>query len=256
MKKITFLLAFVAVAAFANAADWVETFGPDDVAKNGSGYWPYVSGSAENYVYTNFDHAADCTYAGYSATVRKVTGGGTGNAPALGNHVWLAKPKPANPPTYPNPADSWLSISGIVADGAQYVSFDLAPNKDNYTPNLKLWINGTEVALPSVTLATTNVMQSVGYIAIPAAAVYEIKLQNFDDVNDGIRIDNVKFSATTAIKNVTIDNSVYAVNGTVYAEGEFQIFSVAGQNVTELNGNLNGIYVVKTAKGIQKVAVK
>ena len=122
--------------------------------------------------------------------------------------------------------------------------------------NLKLWINGTEVALPSVTLATTNVMQSVGYIAIPAAAVYEIKLQNFDDVNDGIRIDNVKFSATTAIKNVIIDNSVYATNGTVYAEGEFQIFSVAGQNVTELNGQLNGIYVVKTAKGIQKVAVK
>lgn len=34
-----------------------------------------------------------------------------------------------------------------------------------------------------------------------------------------------------------------------------KIFSVAGQNVTELNGELNGIYVVKTAKGIQKVAV-
>ncbi|MCB9071826.1 MAG: hypothetical protein H6543_05270 [Prevotellaceae bacterium] len=46
---------------------------------------------------------------------------------AIGNHVWLAAPKPANPPTYPNPSESWLSISGIVADGAQYVSFDLAP---------------------------------------------------------------------------------------------------------------------------------
>ena len=254
MKKITFLLAFVAVAMFANAADWVETFGPDDVVKNEKGYWPYVSGSAENYVYSTYDHAADCTYAGYSATVRLIKPSTT--TAGIGNHVWLAKPKPANPPTYPTASESWFSISGIVADGAQYVSFDLAPNKDNYTPNLKLWINGTEVALPSVTLATTNVMQSVGYIAIPAAAVYEIKLQNFDDVNDGIRIDNVKFSATTAIKNVTIDNSVYATNGTVYAEGEFQIFSVAGQNVTELNGQLNGIYVVKTAKGIQKVAVK
>ena len=36
MKKITFLLAFVAVAMFANAADWVETFGPDDVVKQGT----------------------------------------------------------------------------------------------------------------------------------------------------------------------------------------------------------------------------
>ena len=136
MKKITFLLAFVAVAMFANAADWVETFGPDDVVKNASGYWPYVSGSAENYVYTNFDHAADCTYDGYSASVRKVTGSAT--APSIGNHVWLAAPKPANPPTYPNPSESWLSISGIVADGAQSVSFDLAPNADGQVVNMKL----------------------------------------------------------------------------------------------------------------------
>ncbi len=72
-----------------------------------------------------------------------------------------------------------------------------------------------------------------------------------------IRLYGVRITTdATAIKNVTIDNSVYATNGTVYAEGEFQIFSVAGQNVTELNGQLNGIYVVKTAKGIQKVAVK
>lgn len=255
MKKITFLLAFVAVAAFANAADWVETFGPDDVVKDAANHWPYVSGSAENYVYTNYDHAADCVYDGYSASVRKVTGGGTGNAPALGNHVWLAAPKPANPPTYPNPADSWLSISGIVADGAQYVSFDLAPQNDGQVVNMKLWINGVEVAMPSLTLTTANVMQNVGDIAVASAAVYEIKVQNFDAAA-GIRIDNVTFKAATAIKNVTIDNSVYATNGTVYAEGEFQIFSVAGQNVTELNGNLNGIYVVKTAKGIQKVAVK
>ena len=99
-------------------------------------------------------------------------------------------------------------------------------------------------------------MQNVGDIAIASADVYEIKLQNFDADADGIRVDNVTFKAATAIKNVTIDNSVYATNGTVYAEGEFQIFSVAGQNVTELNGQLNGIYVVKTAKGIQKVAVK
>jgi hypothetical protein len=247
MKKITFLLAFVAVAMFANAADWVETFGPDDVAKNESGYWPYVSGTGDNYVYTNYDHVADCVYAGYSASVRKVTG--------IGNHVWLAAPKPADPPKYPNPSDSWLSISGIEAAGAQYVSFDLAPNADGYTPNMKLWINGVEVAMPSVTLATMNVMQNVGDIAIASADVYEIKFQNFDAAQ-GIRIDNVTFKGTTPIKNVTIDNSVYATNGTVYAEGEFQIFSVAGQNVTELNGQLNGIYVVKTAKGIQKVAVK
>lgn len=247
MKKITFLLAFVAVAMFANAADWVETFGPDDVVKNASNYWPYVSGTGDNYVYTAYDHAADCVYAGYSASVRKVTG--------IGNHVWLAAPKPADPPKYPNPSDSWLSISGIEAAGAQYVSFDLAPNGDGQAVNMKLWINGVEVAMPALTLTTMNVMQNVGDIAIASAAVYEIKLQNFDGAA-GVRIDNITFKSATPIKHVTIDSSVYASNGRVYAEGEFQIFSVSGQNVTELNGNLNGIYIVKTANGIQKVAVK
>ena len=149
-----------------------------------------------------------------------------------------------------------MSISGIAAAGAQYVSFDLAPFADGQVVNMKLWINGVEVAMPSLTLTTANVMQNVGDIAIASAAVYEFKVQNFDAAA-GIRIDNVTFKAPTAIKNVTIDNSVYAVNGRIFADDDnFQIFSVAGQNVTELNGQLNGIYVVKTAKGIQKVAVK
>lgn len=248
MKKITFLLAFIAVAMFANAADWVETFGPDDAAKNASNQWPYVSGSAENYVYTNYDHAADCTYAGYSASVRKVTG--------IGNHVWLTKQYPANPPTYPDVKEAWFSISGIEAAGATELTFDFAGNVDNYTPNIKVWVNNVEVPVPSVSATVKNTPVNIGTITVAAAAsAYEIKFQNFDEV-EGIRIDNVTFKGTTPIKHVTIDNSVYANNGRVYAAGEFQIFSVSGQNVTELNGQLNGIYVVKTAKGIQKVAVK
>ena len=85
MKKITFLFAFVAVAMFANAADWVETFGQEAAVKNASGYWPYVAGGAEQYVYTNYDHAADCTYDGYTASVRKVNASPT--TEAIGNHV-------------------------------------------------------------------------------------------------------------------------------------------------------------------------
>lgn len=82
-------MAFVAVAAFANAADWVETFRPAIAVKGGSTgtYWPYVAGGAEQYVYTNYDHAADCVYDGYTASVRKVNASPT--TEAIGNHVWL-----------------------------------------------------------------------------------------------------------------------------------------------------------------------
>ena len=252
MKKITFLLAFVAIAMFTNAADWVETFGPDDALSRYSSsgeVWPYVpyENSDGKYVYRNFDHAADCTYDGFLASVRKVNASPT--TEAISNHVWL---EGAGYYSY-----SRFSISGIKAAGARYVSFDLAISYKAYVPKMKLFINDVEVDMPSLTWTTANVMQNVGDIAITSADVYKIEIQNLErTLNTGIRIDNVTFKADTAIKHVTIDNSVYATNGTVYAEGEFQIFSVAGQNVTELNGNLNGIYIVKTAKGIQKVAVK
>lgn len=254
MKKLkvmmmTLMMCFVTM--FANAADWVETFGPDDAVSNSSygEFWPYVpyENSDGKYVYKNFDHVADCTYDGFIADVRQVNASPT--TEAIGNHVWLGG---AGYYSY-----SCFSISGIKAAGARYVSFDLAIPYKAYVPNMKLFINDVEVDMPSLTWTTANVMQNVGDIAITSADVYKIEIQNLKrTLNTGIRIDNVTFKADTATKHVTIDNSVYTNNGTIYAAGEFQIFSVSGRNVTELNGQLNGIYVVKTAKGIQKVAVK
>ena len=60
----------------------------------------------------------------------------------------------------------------------------------------------------------------------------------------------------TEVENVAIAN-VYTQNGMVVAEGEFQIFTITGQNVTDMNGNLaNGVYVVRTANTACKVVVK
>jgi hypothetical protein len=43
----------------------------------------------------------------------------------------------------------------------------------------------------------------------------------------------------------------------VVAEGEFPIYTVTGQNVTDMNGNLaNGVYVVRTANAVAKVVVR
>ncbi|HRS68403.1 MAG TPA: hypothetical protein P5564_07325, partial [Paludibacteraceae bacterium] len=93
MKKITFLLAFVAVAAFANAADVVftENFGTGNIEKTGS-FWPYIS------QYTAYDNVADCSYEGYGTTVRaKALDGG-----ATVHVIWFQGAK----------AEMWLSISG------------------------------------------------------------------------------------------------------------------------------------------------
>ena len=62
---------------------------------------------------------------------------------------------------------------------------------------------------------------------------------------------------------VAVDAEVVAIaeifvqNRTIVTEGEFQIYTVTGQNVTEMNGNLaNGVYVVRSANAVAKVVVR
>ena len=55
---------------------------------------------------------------------------------------------------------------------------------------------------------------------------------------------------------VAID-ALVVENGTISYNGEFQIFTITGQNVTAMNGSLvKGVYVVRTSKSLVKVFVK
>ena len=69
-------------------------------------------------------------------------------------------------------------------------------------------------------------------------------------------IEKVNEGPVTEVENAAIAN-IYTQSGMVVAEGEFQIFTITGQNVTDMNGNLaNGVYVVRTANATAKVVVK
>lgn len=60
----------------------------------------------------------------------------------------------------------------------------------------------------------------------------------------------------SALENTTIAN-IYTQNGMIVADEEITIFSITGQNVTALNGNLkNGVYIVKSANATAKVVIK
>ena len=59
----------------------------------------------------------------------------------------------------------------------------------------------------------------------------------------------------TAIRTVEIDNTVYARDGRIYAEEGARIYSLTGLDVTRMNGNLEGIYIVKNGNKVAKVAV-
>ena len=49
---------------------------------------------------------------------------------------------------------------------------------------------------------------------------------------------------------------IYTRDGRIYGADDMRIYTVSGMDVTDQNGQLNGIYVVKTQAGIVKVVVR
>ena len=67
----------------------------------------------------------------------------------------------------------------------------------------------------------------------------------------------IKNDGPTTNVDVTTISNIYTLNRTIIAEGEFEIYTITGQNVTGMNDNLeNGVYVVRTANAAVKVVVK
>jgi hypothetical protein len=60
------------------------------------------------------------------------------------------------------------------------------------------------------------------------------------------------------VENVVVNFNIWVENNTIVADAQIEgIFTVTGQNVTALNGNLSaGAYIVRTAEGVAKVMVK
>ena len=61
---------------------------------------------------------------------------------------------------------------------------------------------------------------------------------------------------TTNVENAMMEN-IFVQDAMIVVDGEYQIFTITGQNVTGMNGSLeNGVYVVKSANAAVKVIVK
>ena len=128
--------------------------------------------------------------------------------------------------------------------------------------------NGTVEASKTVAAAgetiTLTITPETGYevesvIAINADT--KIPLAVSEDYKFTMPAANVSVSATfkattaTALQNVEMAE-IYAENGTIYGAEVMQIFTITGQNVTEMNGQLNGVYIVKCAEKAQKIIVR
>ncbi len=60
----------------------------------------------------------------------------------------------------------------------------------------------------------------------------------------------------TGIEQAEILDNIYTENGRIYGAEDMQIFTVTGIDVTKENGNLQGVYVVKSGNKVGKIIVK
>ena len=89
-------------------------------------------------------------------------------------------------------------------------------------------------------------------LTIPAGVV----LFSETEINKPITLNYTIKGDGVNVDIVTTEN-IYTYNGTIMADSDIQIFTITGQNVTNMNGNLqNGVYVVKTANATTKVVIK
>ena len=89
-------------------------------------------------------------------------------------------------------------------------------------------------------------------LTIPAGVV----VFSETEINKPITLNYTVTGTGVNIDIITTEN-IYTYNGTIMADSDIQIFTITGQNVTDMNGNLqNGVYVVKTANATTKVVIK
>ena len=109
----------------------------------------------------------------------------------------------------------------------------------------------TDVAVGNVT--------SYGVTGLSTASNYSYVVRATDDESTSVNSNTVSVTTTgtpTAIDQVTAPLSIYATGGRIYGAENARIYTILGMDVTEQNGNLNGIYVVKANGKTQKIAVK
>lgn len=69
-------------------------------------------------------------------------------------------------------------------------------------------------------------------------------------------VPNGEGGGPTNVENAML-STIAVQDGMIMVEGEYQIYTITGQNVTSMNGSLEkGVYVVKSANAVVKVMVK
>ena len=165
--------------------------------------------------------------------------------------------------TYGDGQEVEVSADNIFIMPAADVMVSATFKKIDYVININKSENGTiEVDKDTAQIddeVTLNILPDEGY------SLNFVLVQ--DDDNNEIELTDNKFSMPasnvfisadfqpiTAIPTIEFPG-FFVKNGRIIYNGEFQIFTVTGIDVTNQNGSLNGVYIVKIGDKTQKVVV-
>lgn len=137
-------------------------------------------------------------------------------------------------------------VDGQVKATFTEVSYVYVKTGDN-----KNWYLSETYVEPAESASTKLVQNATEKVGVPANVEVTFTL-----VENGDGTLTLSYTtATTALEQVLVSD-IYSENGFILGADNMQIFTVTGIDVTNLNGSLHGVYIVKTANAVQKVVVK
>ena len=222
MKKITFLVAALCATMFASAAEvTISTFGGVDGTFTDACTYTSVKGAGQTAPAVNTGQLR--IYALNELTLTNLTG------------VTITSVKVNCQSNKANGLGVYVAVDGganvatvLAAAPAANVAFDYEFTDLNAATSIKFTEDSKTICSHSVTNQWKINSMTIVYTT----------------------------GTSTAIDQVTAPLSIYANNGTIYGAENARIYTILGMDVTEQNGNLNGIYVVKANGKTQKIAVK
>jgi len=226
MKKITFLVAALCATMFAGAANLVVN-GDMELGTAGTLPTSFTDGGK-----AGFQTDATMTYDGSSFAAKC-----TGTNCRLEQEITVVSGKSY---TF---SFMYNGYSATGTNGLKNYSLIDAATSSSYIDG------GTPAMLPASAAAWTEYTKTF----TATSATMKVSIRAYETVY----VDNISLveEGATAINQVNM-LSVYANNGTIYGAENARIYTILGMDVTEQNGNLKGIYVVKANGKTQKIAVK
>ena len=151
-----------------------------------------------------------------------------------------------------NASTATVSLGGNDADFFEIGEQNIAEGGCSVEIMFNPFVKGVYYATLTVT-TDDNVSLSIDFAAVAGDVSFDpgdVPELNPDPVNPETPEDNPNVSVEEVSAVV-----IYAKEGTVYSEVDFEIYDLAGVNVTSLNGALKGVYVVKTTEGNRLISV-